>query len=148
MHSFYPIQVKSIFYLEGLNTREKQVMFTKVCQTFTSSYPFCDASKYIVGGVLKQLKSQCHFSSLLFKFFFTWLNSSWRSSNLFLLCLRRDNFLYLILTTLLSLILGLNDRLITIWLSLPLILLGSLRDLILFLDRCLRSRSILLLWWR
>src|SRR3954463_6259812 len=144
MHSFYPIRViKGFFYLEGLNTRDKRVMFTRVCQTFTSSYPFGDASKDVFGGVLKQLKSQSRFLSLLFKFFFTRLNSSWRNSNLLFLCLWRDNFLFLILITFMSLILGLNDRLITIRLSLPLILLGILRDLILFLDRCLCSRSIL-----
>src|SRR3954471_17828140 len=125
MHSFYPIRViKGFFYLEGLNTRDKRVMFTKVCQTFTSSYPFVDASKDVVGGVLKHLKSQCRFLSLLFKFFFTWLNSSWKSSNFFLLSWWRENFLHLILTTFLSLILGLNDRLITIRLSLSWILLG------------------------
>src|SRR3954467_87375 len=115
MHSFYPIRVvKGFFYLEGLNTRDNRVMFTKVFQTFTSSYPFGGASKDVFGGVLKHLKSQSRFLSLLFKFFFTWLNSSWRNSNLFFLCLRRDNFLFLILITFMSLILGLNDRLITI----------------------------------
>src|ERR1041384_4580464 len=115
MHSFYPIWViKNFFYLEGLNTREKRVMFTKVCQTFTSSFPFCDASKDVIGGVLKHLKSQSRFLSLLFKFFFTRLNSSWRNPNLLFLCLWRDNFLNLILITCLSLILGLNYRFITI----------------------------------
>src|SRR3954468_10551692 len=75
MHSFYPIRIiKSFFYLKGLNTRDKRVMFTKVCQTFTSSYPFLDASNDVVGGVLKHLKSQSRFLSLLFKFFFTMLN--------------------------------------------------------------------------
>src|SRR3954466_6176511 len=101
-------------------------MFTKVCQTFTSSYPFCDASKDVVGGVLKHLKSQIRLLSLLFKLFFTWLNSSWRNSNMLFICLWRDNFLILILITFMSLILGLNGRLITIFLSLPLIFLGSL----------------------
>src|ERR1044071_6198441 len=68
MHSFYPIRIiKSFFYLKGLNTRDKRVMFTKIHQTFTSSYPFCDASKDVVGGVLKHLKSQSRFLSLLFK---------------------------------------------------------------------------------
>src|SRR3954463_11015882 len=115
MHSFYPIRViKGFFYLEGINTRDKRVMFTKVCQTFTSSYPFGDSSKDVVGGVLKHLKSQSHFLSLLFKFFFTRLNSLWRNSNLLLLCLWRDNFLYLILITFMSLILGLCNRFITI----------------------------------
>src|SRR3954470_190931 len=121
-------------------------MFTKVCQTFTSSYPFGDVSKDVVGGVLKHLKSQSRFFPLLVNFFFTRLNSSWRNSNLLLLCLWRDNFMSLI--TFMSLILGLNNRFITIRLSLPLILLGSLRDLTLFLDRCLISRSLLPLWWR
>src|SRR4051812_26489834 len=149
MHSFYPIWViKGFFYLEGLNTRDKRVMFTKFCQTFTSGYPFGDASKDVVGGVLKNLKSQSRFLSLLFKFFFTRLNSLWRNSNLFLFCLWTDNFLYLILITFMSLILGFNNRFITIRLSLTLILLGSLRDLILFLYRCLCSRNVLPLWWR
>src|SRR4051812_41069542 len=85
MHSIYPIRVlKSFIYLESLNTIDKRLMFTKVCQTFTSSYPFCDASKDVVGGVLKHLKSQCRFLSLLFKFFFTWLSPLWRKSNSFL----------------------------------------------------------------
>src|SRR4051812_7876864 len=115
MHSFYPIGIiKSFFYLKGLNTRDKRVMFTKVCQMFTSSYPFLDASKDVVGGVLKHLESQSRFLSLLFKFFFIRLNSSWRNSNLVLLCLWRDNFLNLILITFTSLILGLNNRFITI----------------------------------
>src|SRR3954471_12149163 len=123
-------------------------MFTKVCQSFTSSYPFGDASKDVVGGVLKHLKSQSRFLSLLFKFFFTRFNSSWRNSNLLFLCLWRDKFLYLILITFMSLILGLNHRCITIRLSLTLILLGSFRDLVFFLDRCLCSRNVLPLWWR
>src|SRR4051812_42811103 len=115
MHRFYPIRViKSFLYLEGLNTRDKRVILTKVCQTFMSSYPFRDASKDVVGGVLKHLKSQGLFLSLLFNFFFTWLNSLWRRSDLVLLCLWRENFLNLILTTFLSLILGLNNGLITI----------------------------------
>src|SRR4051812_29822700 len=115
MHSFYPIRViKGFFYLEGLNTRDKRVMFTNVCQTFTSSYPLRDASKDVVSGVLKHLKSQSRFLSLLFKFFFTWLNSSWRNSNLLFLSLWRDNFLNLILITCMSLILGLNYRFIII----------------------------------
>src|SRR3954465_13913320 len=93
MHSFYPIRViKGFFYLEGLNTRDKRVMFTKVCQTFASSYPFCDASKDVAGGVLKHLKSQSRFLSLLFKFFFTRLNSSWRNPNLLFLCLWETTF--------------------------------------------------------
>src|SRR3954466_2307429 len=149
MHRFYPIWIiKCFFYLEGLNTRDKRVMFTKVCPTFMSSYPFRDASKDVVGGVLKHLKSQSRLLSLLFKFFFTRLNSSWRNLNLLFLFLWRDNFLFLILITFMSLILGLKNRSITNRLSLPLILLGSLRDLILFLDRCLCSRNVFPLWWR
>ena len=39
MHGINPIRiVKYSFYLKGLNTRDKRVMFTKVCQTSTSSY--------------------------------------------------------------------------------------------------------------
>ena len=56
MHGIYPIRiVKCIFNLKGLNTRDKGVMFTKVCQTSMSSYPLFDAFVNVLGEVLKML---------------------------------------------------------------------------------------------
>ena len=56
MHGIYPIRiVKCIFNLKGLNTRDKQVMLTKVCQTSTSSYPLFYASIDVFGEMLKML---------------------------------------------------------------------------------------------
>ena len=56
--------------------------------------------------------------------------------------------LFLILTIVLGNFLDLNIWFLTTWFILSLILLGNMRELILFLDRFMISQSILHLRWR